>query len=242
MLHHATGFCAAMWNPIARQLAMSHTVFALDARGHGDSTHATDDLVEVSQLVLERQRAATFVGVVGHSLGGIAALTAAVTAPNLFERLLLIEPVLIPKSGPGARKAGRTPFSLSARLRRASFSSRDEARSALVSQQPYASFGDQLMTDYLHHCWVDLAGGGVGLKCAPALEAKIYELGHTEVLERLSDLKARTRIVAAEHGNFGEAYDALADRFDFVKVAGGHTLPLEIPDEIARIARQWLSA
>ncbi|MEO7665455.1 MAG: alpha/beta hydrolase, partial [Dehalococcoidia bacterium] len=38
LLSHATGFFAALWQPIAEQLAdAGYTVYAYDARGHGDS-------------------------------------------------------------------------------------------------------------------------------------------------------------------------------------------------------------
>ncbi len=37
VLHHPTGFLSWVWAPIAERLAQRYRVFALDARGHGDS-------------------------------------------------------------------------------------------------------------------------------------------------------------------------------------------------------------
>lgn len=253
MLHHATGFCAGVWRSIARQLAVDHVVFALDARGHGDSTRATGelswhrygmDLLEVSQAVLELSGAAAFAGVVGHSLGGTAALTAAAAAPGLFERVVLIEPVLIPRSGPGARRAGRTVFSATTRMRRARFESAALARRTLADQEPFNSFRADVLDDYVAHGLVDLEIGGVELKCAPRTEAAIYELGPTEVLLDLAAVTAPVCILEAIHGRFGPAYERLrrsTPRFEFLSIDAGHLAPMEIPAETARIIGDLLS-
>ena len=38
LLHHATGYCAGVWGPVAEQLSHHYRVIAMDARGHGDSS------------------------------------------------------------------------------------------------------------------------------------------------------------------------------------------------------------
>src|SRR5262249_59708341 len=42
VLHHATGFHAWVWTPIAEALSTRYRVFAVDARGHGDSEKPLD--------------------------------------------------------------------------------------------------------------------------------------------------------------------------------------------------------
>ena len=37
LMLHATGLCAAPWQPIARRLAARYRVLAFDQRGHGDT-------------------------------------------------------------------------------------------------------------------------------------------------------------------------------------------------------------
>jgi pimeloyl-ACP methyl ester carboxylesterase len=37
LLVHGTGFVADVWDEVARDLASTHTVYALDRRGHGAS-------------------------------------------------------------------------------------------------------------------------------------------------------------------------------------------------------------
>ena len=40
LLVHGTGFVADVWDEVARELASSYTVYALDRRGHGGEPQA----------------------------------------------------------------------------------------------------------------------------------------------------------------------------------------------------------
>lgn len=251
LLHHATGFCAAAWSEIAEPLAERHTVYAYDARGHGDTTTATKevswrqfakDLGFLARRILERHGAESFACGMGHSLGGIATLTAAIDAPRLFDRLLLIEPVLIPQAGAGTRRAGRTPFSMATRMRRSTFASRGEARELLASQEPYSRFTSSTFDNYLAHCMRQVEGGSIELKCSPLLEATIYELGHTDAFEQLHDFTVPTRIVVAHDSDFAPAYARLDERFELVTVPESHVVPMENPQRIATIALSWIAS
>ncbi len=252
MLHHATGFSGAIWGAIAKQLAAGYRVFALDARGHGDSTknveqiswqRFADDLVEVSRSVLADCGEARFAAAVGHSLGGTAILTAAAGQPDLFSSLFLIEPVLIPASGPGARKAGRTLFSATTRMRNTHFASRAAAREALGGVVPFRSFRGEVFEDYLAHGFADLDDGRAELKCSPGTEAAIYELGETEVMRRMVSVKVPVHLVAAARSQFMATYKSLLEReprFDFTQVEASHLAPMEIPDILASMIRAWI--
>ena len=252
MLHHATGFCAAIWGSIASRIAVSHRVFALDARGHGDSTknvseiswqRYADDLVEVSKSVLKVCGVDTFAGAVGHSLGGTAVLTAAVE-PDLFASLFLLEPVIYPATGSGAREAGRTLFSAATRMRSPCFESREVARAALAALDPFQGFHEAVFADYIAEGLADLEDGGVELKCHPTTEASIYELGTTGVLEDLASVTARVKIVSAAQSQFASAYEVVArcaDRFEFASVQASHLAPMEIPDQIGSMIQAWIA-
>ena len=253
MLHHATGFCAAVWSSIARSVAVGHRVFAFDARGHGDSTKSigeiswqryADDLADVSKSVLELCGVDAFAGAVGHSLGGTAALTAAVAEPDLFASLFLVEPVLIPATGPGARPAGRTVFSAATRMRTPRFASRAAAHEALAGTDPFRGFQDRVLADYIEYGLKDREEGDVELKCCPSTEASIYELGTTDVLESLASLTAKVKIISAAESRFAPAYDLLRERvpsFEFEQVEASHLAPMEIPDMLAPMIRKWVS-
>ena len=85
---------ARNWTSIARGLAAAHTVHALDMRNHGASpwtgemtypAMAGDLLRYIGTRGLSRPAA------IGHSMGGKAAMTAALLAPERIERLVVVD-------------------------------------------------------------------------------------------------------------------------------------------------------
>src|SRR3972149_7214336 len=110
LLLHATGFLAAVWQPVAEALAPHYRVLAYDARGHGDSEKPPsgyhwqlflDDLYGfVDALALER------VFVIAHSASSVGALQLAANQPRLVSRLVAVGPTPFPAAaGRGRREA-----------------------------------------------------------------------------------------------------------------------------------------
>ncbi|MBC7431126.1 MAG: alpha/beta fold hydrolase [Rubritepida sp.] len=93
LLHGLMG-AAQNWGGIARRLARTHRVLAIDARNHGASPHATgmgyatlaQDVAE-TLAALGVERAA----VLGHSMGGKIAMMLALTRPDLVDRLVVAD-------------------------------------------------------------------------------------------------------------------------------------------------------
>lgn len=85
---------AANFGAVGRRLATAHRVIALDLRNHGQSPHADGmDYPAMAEDVLEtlRARHALPCALVGHSMGGKVAMTAALVAPAAVERLLVAD-------------------------------------------------------------------------------------------------------------------------------------------------------
>lgn len=127
LLHHANGMCGALWAPVAAQLARRFRVFAIDARGHGDSridatptdphwTQFIDDLAEVARQVAHATGTERIALGVGSSFGGIITAAAEATTAadaamggetpatgepadgSLFERIVLLDPPIHPSA------------------------------------------------------------------------------------------------------------------------------------------------
>ncbi|GJM06265.1 MAG: acyl-CoA esterase [marine bacterium B5-7] len=93
ILHGLFG-SARNWQGIARSLADSHHVITPDLRNHGQSPHAqsmsyqemTNDIIAIAdQLNLKD------LIVMGHSMGGKVAMTAALTQPERFSSLIVVD-------------------------------------------------------------------------------------------------------------------------------------------------------
>jgi 3-oxoadipate enol-lactonase len=101
VLLHGTGSSAGTWDRFAPRLtAAGYRVIAVDLRGHAGSTRTgdyalaglRDDLLDLLETLALRDAV-----VVGHSVGGYAALAAALRAPDRIARLVLEDPAAPPR-------------------------------------------------------------------------------------------------------------------------------------------------
>lgn len=93
ILHGVFG-SARNWGTVVRKLAERRRVFALDLRNHGDSPWAdTMSYPEQAEDVLAfiRSRQLGAVALLGHSMGGKAAMLAALEMPDQVERLVVVD-------------------------------------------------------------------------------------------------------------------------------------------------------
>ncbi len=147
MLHGVMGH-AREWDTLVEELADTYQVVAIDQRGHGESDWAdryriadlAADMIEaVQQLGLEQPR------VIGHSMGGMAALVAAARRPDLFGQLVIVDIGPESVNGPIAHEIAAFVKGLGRR----SYATFDEA---------YAEWADNplarphLVHHYVTHC------------------------------------------------------------------------------------------
>ena len=79
---------------LGRELRKTHTVIQIDVRNHGDSPRAqTITYREMAQDVLDLIRSLNIekVIVIGHSMGGKIAMALAALAPDVTEKLIVID-------------------------------------------------------------------------------------------------------------------------------------------------------
>jgi len=244
LLHHANGFCSALWAPVADGLRPHFRLFAMDARGHGDSSKpeapeayrwehfGADAGAVVDALVREHGRLALGLG---HTFGGTALTLAALAAPGRFERLVLVDPIIKPAELPPGVPSPRGPsLAEGARRRRRVFESRDEARARFAGKSFFAGWTPEALDLYLSEGLADRSDGQVELKCPPQVEATIFEGGFAlGVMERVGALEVPALVLWAEQGNFPRAhFEKLASRMprgEVETVAAGHLAPMEKP-------------
>jgi pimeloyl-ACP methyl ester carboxylesterase len=93
LIVHGLYGSARNWGVIAKRLSDRGPVLAVDMRNHGDSfwsdSHSYEDMANDLAQVIEAQGAP--MDVVGHSMGGKAAMVLALTRPDLVSRLLVAD-------------------------------------------------------------------------------------------------------------------------------------------------------
>jgi pimeloyl-ACP methyl ester carboxylesterase len=243
---HANGFNALTYRRILAPLAASFRIFAIDQRGHGMTTLPTpiegrmgwddfcDDLLALLD-VLELDE----VVLAGHSMGGATCLGAAARAPERVRRLLLLDPVILPRDIPadlGTEGRPHSPLIEGARRRRAEFASRQAAFESYRGRRAFAGWPDDMLTDYVTDGFRDLPGGHVRLTCDPAWEASTYLAQSNDPWSDFARSRCPIEILRAERESTcrteSEAERLTADgRISIGTVAGtSHFLPMERPD------------
>ncbi len=203
---HPTGFLAMTWAPLAGEMAPVSHGWALDFRGHGDSTEpasgdfawrgmADDVLAVVDSLGV------TGIGGVGHSMGGAALVMAEQRRPGTFSALWLYEPILVPWSG-RMPTGSVNPMAETARRRRPWFPDRHAAWANFSAKPPLSGLAPAALAAYVEHGLRDRPdGGSVELKCRPETEARVFEGGFgSGAFDRLGEVSCPVTVAIGGSG------------------------------------------
>ena len=189
LLHHANGYCAAVWAPVAEQLRDHYRVVAMDARGHGDSSKPQGaeayswaqlgrDVVGVAEQLASAHPDQKVALGLGHSLGGAVLLLASAERPELFGCQVWVDPAIPPPDPTRPESPWRQATASlveGALKRRHVWPSRREARLKWLEKEIFADWDPKALELYLAEGLEDRADGQVQLKCPGVVEAAIFE-------------------------------------------------------------------
>lgn len=137
------------WTTIAKEVATDHRVLLVDMPNHGRSPWRDHfDYVDVADQVAELFSADDPVALVGHSMGGKAAMVLALRHPELVERLCVVDvsPVVYEAK---SEFAGYIEAMLAVDLDR--LERRGEADQALADAVPNSTVRSFLLQNLRHH-------------------------------------------------------------------------------------------
>jgi pimeloyl-ACP methyl ester carboxylesterase len=258
---HANGFPPGCYRALLTQLASTFSVVAMvqrplwegsDPRSISDWRPLTADLIQFLQ-----EREAPPAIVVGHSLGAIATLRAALRQPERFAAIILIEPVLLP---PGrillwnvVRRIGlenRHPLIMAAQKRRQSFDDLDRLFGAYRQRAYFRYMDDEALRDYIGSIACPVEGGGYRLCYSVAWETRIYATSmwpDLDIWQALQGLRVPALILrGAETDTFWEGTGRRVRRANpAIQVRtieeATHLVPLERPAETASMIIDFVS-
>lgn len=253
LISHATGFHAHCYTPLAASLSDRYHCVGLDYRGHGETdvdptweadwSRFGDDALAVA---IELSDAGPLVGF-GHSMGGSALLMAAHRRPELFERLVLFEPISHQATNPQLSRGEIREFPIvqGALRRRRIFPSFDAAYENFRTKPPLSLMVPEALRNYVDHGFRPIVADGepaVELRCSPDLEADIFVTGRDNgVWPLLPEIRIPCVVIAGriEENQPSAQSRAIADRLPngrYVQLDHQtHFGPFSHPGEIAEL-------
>lgn len=190
---------------------------------------------------------------VGHSMGCAATVIAASQQPELFRRLVLVEPALVPPSYYfvlkllGKHIAQRVPLVNRTLKRVDSWASPDEVFAHFRPKSIFKNISDDGLWDYVSHGTYADSDGRSRLVYSKEWEARCYILAHN-IWPMLKALKMPVLIIRGENSNTFSAasfkrLQSLAPQYSYLEVKdAGHLLPFEHPERLARDISSWLAS
>lgn len=212
LLHfiHGNGFCTRTYEPMLAHLALDFDLWLCDMQGHGDSDHggAFRGWNHNAELAVEAFVAGcTRFGKVpryacGHSFGGVLTGLILAAHPPLFERAVLMDPVLFSRGQILTRKllgwAVKNPMAEGARKRRTQWQDSDDAFTRLNGRGIFRGWEEDGLRAHIEHALREEPGQGVILKCQPSREAEIFESMPSGLWRSLTQIETPVRLIHGE--------------------------------------------
>ena len=254
---HANAYPPACYRAFIEPLTARHRVMAIEQRplwpnsNPADMTSwqvAADDLI----TFLDQQGVEGVIGM-GHSLGAVATLFAALKRPSLFSRLILIEPVflifppeLVEAVTQNPELASLFPLVQAAMRRRNQWSSRQDAFDRFRAKDIFRRWSDETMWGYVNNALV-ANDDGFTLRYSREWEARFYATPPVTVWGDIPRIQHPTFGIRGADTDtiFPDAWQRwqeLQPSATFLQVEkAGHMIPMERPLFLANAILDHLS-
>ena len=259
---HANGFSAGVYLPFLEHFKENFNVVATDIPGHGDSDHHGVDVIKHWDIFIEDIRESIIQNMsppvigIGHSLGAVVTYIAAAKYPELFSKIVLVDPVIFPKRKLLVvgllRKLGLidkvVPLVTGARRRKRFFESREDAYERFSSGRGlFKTWPDEFIRAYSQYGLKDEDDGGVSLKCNPETEAQIYESLLLDIWQYPKKIKCPVLLIRGGNSDTFDTYAAKRlvkelNDCSYVNVEdAGHFVPIEKAEECSVIIKEFIN-
>jgi pimeloyl-ACP methyl ester carboxylesterase len=190
---------------------------------------------------------------VGHSMGAVSSLIAAVKRPDLFTSVVLIEPVLVPQRYLvflrlfSRLSPRRIPMVRIALARKDSWHSHSEAFNHFRGKGVFKGIEDATLWDYILHGTKVSGDGSFTLTYSKAWEAHCYTMVYN-LRKALATCQVPTLAIRGEQSNVvipfaWKKWQKQRPDIEFVAIKdSGHLLPFEKPLEVSGQISRWITA
>ncbi|WP_419418798.1 alpha/beta fold hydrolase [Legionella sp. D16C41] len=243
---HGNGFPSACYRQLLLALEESYICKYIDKIGHNPRFPVTDNweyLVDELIAGIQKECSHPVIGV-GHSLGGVLTLLAAIKMPSLFKSVIMIDSPLLSRFKSTiigfAKLLGLidkiTP-AFRAKKRQSFWQNKEELISYLRSRPLFKTFSDACLQDYIDFGFKKTEKG-YRLYFKRFIEYLIFRTIPHDLPRYEGLLTVPTALI---YGNKSNVIDRLDVRYmqkkyniHCYKMKGTHMLPMEHPDAVAR--------
>ncbi len=257
----ANGFPPEVYTPLLEPFTTDYRVLSLPPRplwrDPPAPTTLTDwEVTAYDLLAAFNAHKLTDVIAIGHSLGSVTTLLAAVKQPGRFKGIVLLDPTILP---PNMLRTlwlmrqvglqGRLPLVQRALRRRAQFASRKEAFDYWRPKKLFTRWPDEQLWRYVDGLTQPDGAGGLELAWSPAWEARIYATIYAaswRMIAKLDNLLPVLTIRGTDTNIFLEPSAKLMQQrvpsMTYAELKGqSHLFPMEAPDATRAVIQEWLA-
>lgn len=247
---HANGFGAKTYSYFF-SLLQPYNISAIDIMAHGKYEPAPNWRPLADEVIehIEAHQTEPIVGV-GHSFGGAALLYAAQKRPDLFNRVIFLDPPIFnPKKQflfkilkfvgqyDKVSPAGR------AKSRRQYFPSKEAAYEYFASKKLFRSFHEQCLKDYANFGITPNPEHGFELTFSREVEYQVFRQAPN--IRRKIKLKMPSHFIYSNHYKVLQQSDIqwlkkILPNTQFMDFDGGHLFPQEKPKEVTTLIKSLI--
>lgn len=238
---HGNGFPSPCYKQLLQHLQKHYDICYIDRVGHSSAFPVSDNWHNLVSEVIDsvKTQAPQPVIALGHSLGGILSLLAALEQPSLFRAVVLLDSPLL-----GRLKSNIVRFSkvlgmidhltpaFRSRDRRQHWESREQALTYLKSRKLFKTFTDACLNDYIDYGMIKNEEG-YSLRFDRKIEYQIYRTIPHILHQYEGKLQVPTALI---YGNKSTVVDGLDLRYmkkhhgiASFETKGTHMFPMEYP-------------
>lgn len=248
MIHfaHGNGFPALCYSQMFHDLKPRFDYCYIEKIGHNPQYPVGENWHNLVQEVIDsikRQANKPVIGL-GHSLGGILSLLAAIEEPNLFQSVIMLDsPLIGPLKSSMVKMAktlgiiDRVTPAFRSKGRRTHWQNYDQLIHYLKTRDLFKTFTDQCLNDYITY-GLEYKEDGYHLVFDRHIEYQIYRTIPHVIPQYQGKLLRPAVLIYGDKSTVVDKHDVRYMKNQFhikcIKFKGTHLFPMEHPQELAR--------
>lgn len=244
---HGNGFPSLCYKQLLDRLSERFDCIYIDKLGHNRDFPVTENWQYlVNELIASVQtQASQPVVAIGHSLGGVLSLLAAMIQPQLFKSVILLDSPFINQFKSAILRFSKvfglidsvTP-ALRTRNRRQHWETRDDVLAYLKERQLFKYFTSACLNDYIDY-GLQKDDSGYSLRFDSEVEYQIYRTIPHDLYRHQGKLRTPTALIYGTQSTVIDYFDLRHMKNDYgiltFAINGTHMFPMECPDLAANM-------